>query len=286
MLEKAWALIKNTVLGFIADGALSQGAAIAYYTIFSLAPVLVIVIAVAGLAFGYEAAQGAIVGQLGGLMGQQSAEALQAMIKSASNRESGILATSVGIGTLIVTASGVFGQMQTALNTIWKAKMRGSALSGLIRARIVGLGLVITLGFLLLVSLVISAALSAMGEYMNGLFPGAPILLEILNFLISLGLISVLFAVIYKFLPDTQVAWRDVVVGAFTTAVLFAVGKSGIGLYLGRSHLASSYGGASSLIIVLLWIYYSAQIFLLGAEFTRAYAETHGSRSPQMPPDK
>jgi membrane protein len=142
---------------------------------------------------------------------------------------------------------------------------------------------VIALGFLLLVSLVISAALSALGEYMNGMFPGAPLLLEILNFLISLGLIAVLFAAIYKFLPDTPIAWRDVAVGAITTAVLFTMGKSGIGLHLGKSHLASSYGGASSLIIVLLWIYYSAQIFLLGAEFTRAYAENHGSRALQLP---
>ena len=274
-----WSLIKGTFSAFIADGALSQGAAIAYYTIFALAPVLIIVIAVAGLAFGHDAAQGAIVQQLGGLMGQQSADALQGMIRSASNQKSGIIAAVLGIGTLLVTASGVFGQMQTALNQIWKAEAKRSAMSRMVRARMASLGLVATLGFLLLVSLVISAVLSALGNYMNGLLPGGHILTQALNFAISLALIAVLFGAVYKVLPDKPIAWGDVIVGAIVTAFLFTTGKSLIGLYLGHSNIASSYGGAGAFVVILLWIYYSSQIFLLGAEFTRVYAESHGSHA-------
>jgi len=273
-----WKLAKETVSNFMADGALSQGAAIAYYTIFSIAPVLVIAIAVAGLAFGADAAHGAIVDQLGGLMGAQSADAIQTMIKSASNHKSGVVATILGIGTLIVTASGVFGQMQSALNLIWKAEPK-TGISRLVRARIVSLGLVAALGFLLMVSLVVSAAVSVLDTYLNGFLPGGHILLQALSFLFSVLLIGVLFAAIYKVLPDTQIAWRDVVTGALVTSVLFTVGKSLIGFYIGRSNIASSYGGAGALVIVLLWIYYSSQIFLLGAEFTHVYAETHGSHS-------
>jgi membrane protein len=275
-----WRLLKGTFSAFIADGALSQGAAIAYYTIFSIAPVLVIAIAIAGLAFGQDAAQGAIVGQLGGLMGRQSAEALQTMIQSASNHKSGVLATIIGVGTLLATASGVFGQMQTALNQIWKAKPRETGMSRLVRARIASLGLVVTLGFLLMVSLVISAILSTLDHYLNGLLPGAHILMMAVNFVISLALIAVLFGAIYKVLPDKPIGWRDVTVGAIATAFLFTVGKTLIGLYLGHSNAASSYGGAGAFVIILLWIYYSSQIFLLGAEFTRVYAETHGSHAP------
>lgn len=281
---RPWKLAKDTISNFMADGALSQGAAIAYYTIFSIAPVLVIAIAVAGLAFGEEAAQGAIVSQLGGLMGTQSADAIQAMIRSASNHKSGIIATILGIGTLILTASGVFGQMQTALNAIWKAEPK-AGLSRLVKARVASLGLVAALGFLLMVSLVVSAALSAVDSYLNGILPGAHILLQAVNFVLSVVLIAVLFAAIYKILPDKQIAWRDVLVGALATSLLFTIGKSLIGLYIGHSNIASSYGGAGAFVVVLLWIYYSSQIFLLGAEFTHVYAETHGSRAgPQRTP--
>ncbi len=279
-----WKLAKNTFSGFSDDQCLSQGAAIAYYTIFSLAPVLIIVIAVAGLVFGQEAARGAIVQQLAGLMGQDSAQAIQTMINGANNRDSGILATAIGVGTLIITASGVFSQMQTALNQIWKAKPNKSAVSRLVRARIASLGLVVALGFLLIVSLVISAALAAFAKFLNGIFPGFQILMMGVNFLISLALISLLFGAIYKVLPDKPVAWRDVMVGAVATGVLFTIGKMLIGFYIGRSHVASTYGGASAFVIILLWIYYSAQIFLLGAEFTRTYAETHGSHSGAQHP--
>ena len=277
MRSRIWKLVKGTFAAFIEDGALSQGAAIAYYTIFSLAPVLIIVIAVAGLAFGRDAAQGAIVRQLGGLMGRHSADALQSMIQTTGSPKTSTIASILGVGTLLVTASGVFGQMQTALNMIWKAEPRSSGVSRLVRARIASLGLVVTLGFLLMVSLVISALLSAMDRFLGGLFPAANLLVQLLNFTISLSLIAVLFGAVYKVLPDKAIAWGDVAIGALVTALLFTIGKSLIGLYLGHSNIASSYGGAGAFVIILLWIYYSSQIFLLGAEFTRVYAENHGS---------
>jgi membrane protein len=266
-------------LGFVEDEALSRGAAIAYYTIFSITPILIIVIAIAGLIFGQEAAQGSIVAQLTGLMGQQAAEALQSMITSASDRQSGMIATLIGIGTLLVGATGVFGEIQSSLNVIWKAEPRRSTVSRLVRARIASFGLILTLGFLLVVSLVVSAALSALDTYLSGIFPGIHILFQGLNFVISLALISVLFGAIYKFLPDTQIAWRDVLIGAFVTALLFTIGKTLIGLYIGSSKVASSYGAAGALIVILLWIYYSAQIFLFGAEFTKTYAVSHGTHA-------
>ena len=275
----AWALIKDTVTGFIDDNALSRGASIAYYTLFSIAPVLLIIVAIAGLAFGRDAAQGAIVDQLSGLMGQKAAEALQDMIKSADNRTSGIVASIVGIVALIVTATGVFGEVQSAMNAIWKAKSRSSTLSRLVRARLASLGLVLTCGFLLMVSLAVSAGLEALSKFLKGHFPGAELALQVADFAISTALISGLFAAIYKVLPDKPIAWRDVAIGAIATTGLFEGGKYLIALYIGQSNVASSYGAAGALIVLLLWIYYSAQIFLLGAEFTRAFATRYGSHA-------
>lgn len=275
-MRKAWTLIKDSVMSFIDDGALSRGAAIAYYTIFSLAPVLLIVVAIAGLVFGQEAAQGALFGQLRGLMGEQAAGVLQTMLANASNRSSGVWATIIGFGTLLITASGVFGEMQSSLNIIWKAEAP-AGLSAIVRTRAASLGLVAALGFLLIVSLVVSAGLSALGNWLNSFLPGAEFLLQALNFLVSFLLLSALFAAIYKVLPDKSLAWRDVMVGAAVTSLLFTVGKTLIGLYIGSSSVASSYGAAGAFVIVLLWIYYSAQIFLLGAEFTKVYAAEHGS---------
>jgi membrane protein len=280
VIGKGWVLIRNMVLGFIEHEDLSRGAAIAYYTIFSIAPLLIIVIAIAGLVFGHDAAQGAIVAQLRGLIGKQSAEILQSMIQSASQKTTGVLATVIGVGTLLVTSTGAFAEIQSALNAIWKASP-SVGFSALIRSRLMSIGLVFTLGFLMLVSLVVSAALTALGDYLSGLFPGAGFLMSLLNWTISLLLISALFAAIYKILPDTPIAWRDVAVGSVATAILFTVGKSLIGLYIGSTSVASSYGAAGALLIIILWIYYSAQIFLIGAEYTRAYAETHGSHSPR-----
>jgi membrane protein len=277
-LSEAWTLLKDAILSFIDDEALSRGAAIAFYTVTSIAPVLLIVIAIAGLAFGRDAAQNAIIAQLSGLMGQQTAEVLQSAVASAAGKSSGIVATIVGIITLIATASGVFGEMQSALNAIWKAKPKGTTVSRLIRARATSLGLVAALGFLLMVSLVVSAALTAFGDQLNSILPLGKLVLSLVNLVVSLVLISVLFAAIYKVLPDRHLEWGDVVVGAIVTAVLFTLGKSLIGWYIGSSAVASSYGAAGALIVLLLWVYYSIQIFLLGAEFTKIYANRHGSR--------
>ena len=273
-----WKLAKSTVLAFIDDEALSRGAAIAFYTVTSIAPILLIVVAVAGLVFGREAAQGAITAQLGGLMGQQTADVLQSAVAGAGEKASGVLATIIGIATLVATASGVFGEMQSALNAIWKAKPEGTTVSRLIRARAASLGLVAALGFLLIVSLVVSAGLTAFGNYLESVLPFGKVILSALNAVVSVALISVLFAAIYKVLPDRHLEWGDVIVGAVVTAILFTIGKSLIGWYIGSSAVASTYGAAGGLIVLLLWVYYSAQIFLLGAEFTKVYANRHGSK--------
>jgi membrane protein len=271
-------MLKETVLAFISDEALSRGAAIAFYTVTSIAPVLLIVIAIAGLAFGRDAAQNAITAQLSGLIGQQTAEVLQNAVASASGKTAGVVATIIGIITLMVTASGVFGEIQTSLNAIWKAEAKGTTVSRLIRARAASLGLVATLGFLLIVSLVVSTALTAFGNYLDSVLPFGKFILTLLNTVVSVMLISLLFAAIYKVLPDRHLEWRDVVVGALVTAILFTVGKSLISWYIGSSAIASSFGAAGALIVLLLWVYYSAQIFLLGAEFTKIYANRHGSK--------
>jgi membrane protein len=273
-VRQGWLIIKDTGYGFVADEALSRGAAIAFYTATSLAPVLLIVIAIAGLVFGHDAAQNSITGQLSGLMGDQTAQLLQTAVVSASKKSSGTLATLVGLLTLILTASGVFGEMQSALNAIWKAEPSGTAITRLIRARAVSLGLVAALGFLLLVSLVVSATLAAFGNQLNAVLPFGKIILSLINLVVSFALITVLFAAIYKILPDRPLAWRDVILGAVVTAALFTAGKSLIALYIVRSDTVSSYGAAGALIALLLWVYYSAQIFLLGAEFTKAYASS------------
>jgi membrane protein len=278
MLSAVWKLLKETVLAFINDEALSRGAAIAFYTVTSIAPILLIVIAIAGFAFGQEAAQNAIVTQLSSLMGPQTADVIQAAIISASAKSSGILASIIGLITLIVTASGAFGEMQTALNVIWKAESKATTVSRLIRARAASLGLVATLGFLLMVSLVVSTLLTAFGDYLNAILPFGQVILTVLNGIVSLGLISFLFGVIYKILPDRRLEWRDVVMGAVVTGILFTIGKSLISWYIGSSAVASSFGAAGALIILLLWVYYSAQIFLLGAEFTKVYANRLGSK--------
>jgi membrane protein len=249
-----WKLVKTTVTSFLEDEALSRGAAIAFYTVTSLAPVLLIVIAIAGLVFGQDAAQNAITEQLTGLMGKQTADVLQSAVASAGEKSSGILATIIGVITLLATASGVFGEMQAALNKIWKAKPKSSTVSRLIRARAASLGLVAAMGFLLTVSLVVSAGLTALGNYLNSILPFGSFILSVLNFAVSLALMSVLFAAIYKVLPDRQIAWRDVIVGAVATAVLFTIGKSLIGWYLGSSAVASSYGAAGGLIVLLFWV--------------------------------
>jgi len=277
MISAAWKLLVDTTLCFIDDEALSRGGAIAFYAITSLAPVLLIVIAIAGMVFGRDAAQDAISGQFSALMGKQAADVLQSVIASASTKSSSIVATVVGIAMLMATASGVFGEMQAALNTIWKTRSRETTLSRLIRARVTSLGLVAALGFLLVVSLVVSAGLTAFANYLDRLPVGAMILSGV-NFAVSWLLFALLFGAIYKVLPDRTLQWKDVIVGALMTSLLFNIGKALIGWYIGSSAVASSYGAAGGLIVLLLWVYYSAQIFLFGAEFTKIYANTHGSK--------
>jgi membrane protein len=275
-----WLLLKDTFEGFIADEALSRGASIAYYTLFSLAPVLLVVIAVAGLTFGHEAAQGAIVRQLGLLMGPKTAEALQSMIESAARPREGMWASIAGIVVLLIATTGVFGEVQSAMNAIWKARpSRRSTLTRLVRARMASLGLVVTAGFLLTVSLATSAGLAATGDYLRIIFPAAQVMLNVVDAVVSGALIAGLFAAMYKILPDALIAWRDVAIGAGATMLLFEGGKYAIALYVGQSDVASSYGAAGALIVLLVWIYYSAQIFLLGAEFTRAFAKRFGSHA-------
>jgi membrane protein len=277
MFGQTWRLLRDSVEAFIADDALSRGASISFYTATSIGPVLFIVVAIAGLAFGEDAARGAIASQLSALMGRESADLVQTAVLSASGKSNGILASIVGTATLLITASGVFGEMQSALNAIWKVKPQGTTVSRLVRARAASLGLVAALGFLLLVSLVISTILSGLAGYINAVLPFGALILLVLNFVISFALISLLFAAIYKVLPDAKLSWADVRVGAVVTALLFEVGKFLIGLYLSHSAVASSYGAAGALIILLLWIYYSTQSFLLGAELTKIYASRRGT---------
>ena len=278
MLHRAWSLMRETVEGYIEDEAMSRGAAIAYYTLFSMAPLLVIATAVAGLVFGERAVQGAIAAQLQGLLGATGAEAVQALVRNAARPGAGLVATLVSVVTLMVIASGAFSELQTALNAIWRAEPpKLGTVTAFLRAKALAIGLVAATAFLLLASLLISAALSAVSTWASGHLPGWTLMLSAANFLISFLTVTALFAAIYKVLPDRWLSWRDVGVGALVTALLFTIGKTLIGWYIGSSVVASAYGAAGSLMVVLLWIYYSAQIFLLGAEFTRAWAGLRGS---------
>jgi membrane protein len=278
LFKKAWD-------AFNEDYASSMGAALAYYTTFSLAPVLIVAIAVAGVAFGQEAARGEIVYQLGSLVGTESAKAIQELLKSASAPGKSFLASAIGIVTLIVGATSVFAELQTSLDRIWRAPAlkRETGIWALVRGRILSFGMVIAIGFLLLVSLAFSAALSAVDKWGGTLFPTWHTLLQFVSMVVGFLITAVLFASAYRILPRVKIAWRDVAVGAIATAALFETGKYLIGLYLGRASVASGFGAAGSFVIVLAWVYYSSQIFLLGAEFTWVYAHSHGSKAGQEP---
>jgi len=265
-----WTILKRALNGYIAHEALSRGAAIAFYVVTSLAPVLLIVVAIAGLVFGEDAVRGSLVTELGEMFGQQGGEFVQTMLAKSSDKTSGATASLVGVITVLIAASGVFSEMQAGLNRAWDVEARDLPWLSLLRARAASLGLVAALGFLLMVSLAASAMLSAFGSYLGDRNALAPLILSVLNTVVSLGLFSVLFAAIFKVLPDTDLAWRDVAVGALVTAVLFVIGKSLIGWYLGTTAASSTYGAAGALLLILLWSYYSAQILLFGAEITRA----------------
>lgn len=280
MLSETGRLMRAAFVGWWNDRAMSLGASIAFFTVFSLAPMLLAAIAVAGLAFGREAAQGAIVSELGGMIGANEASTLEAMIASASNMGSGILGTAIGIVTFLLLVSGAVIELQDDLNIIWKAKPpSASDLFNFLRTRLISFALVLGVGFLLLVSLIIDAGLSAISDYIESSFSGATAILHFVNSLVAFVIAVLLFAMIFKLLPNVDITWNDVWMGSLVTALLFTVGKFLIGYYLGKSNIASSYGAAASLITILLWIYYSSLILLFGAEFTKAYAERHGSQS-------
>lgn len=271
-------LFKQAWTEFGDDKAQRLGAALSYYTVFSIAPLLLIAVSIAGLVFGQKAAQGAIQQELAGTLGPNTAKALNEMILMASKPKSGTIATIVGIVTLLFGAAGVFGQLQDALDTIWNvSKQKTAGFFGMIKDRFLSMTMVFGIGFLLLVSLVIDTAISAMGHFIGNRFPGGEAVLQIVQLVISFGLITVLFALTFKYLPHAKVEWRDVWFGAAFTSFLFVLGKFGLGLYIGKAAVGSAYGAAGSLVVILIWVYWSAQILFFGAEVTQVYARRHGS---------
>jgi membrane protein len=270
-------LIKEAFKSWVDDDASSMGAALAFYTLFSMAPLLLLVIAVAGLVIGGDTARELIFAQLANLLGEDGARAVQSVLDRADTRSDSFVAAGVSLATLAIGATTVFAELQKDLDRIWKQKAKAAkGLWGMVRARLLSFGLVLTIGFLLMVSLALSAAVAALGALWTDLFPGFPFVLRSLEFLVSFVVIAGLFAMIYKILPSVSIEWSDVWVGAAATSLLFWIGKWLIGIYLAKSAIASPFGAAGTLVIVIVWVYYSAQIFFLGAEFTRAYAVRRG----------
>jgi membrane protein len=282
LLRAIAALFRDAALNWVKDHAQSMGAALAFYTIFSVAPLLLIVIAIAGFVFGEEAARGEIYGQLVELLGATGAAAVQELLESVSQRSQSVSAAVVGTIVLFIGATSVFAELQDALDRIWRAPQR-SRQGGrwrLVRGRLLSFGMILGIGFLLIVSLAFSAGLSALSKWWDPESRSWVTFTGLSELGLSLVLVTVVFAMIYKTMPRASIAWRDVWVGAAVTSALFVAGKALIGLYIGRSGISSVFGAAASLIVVMLWVYYSAQIFLFGAEFTWAYAHRHGSRRP------
>lgn len=274
-----WELLKQAFIEWDRDNVSRLAAALAYYAIFSLAPLLVIVVSLAGLLFGEEAARGQIERQFGGLIGEEGAEIVQTMVEGASRTEAGILATAIGVLALLIGATGAFGQLQGGLNTVWEvAPKPGRVIKGMVRTRLLSFAMILVIGFLLLVSLVLSAGLEAFNTYVENRVPAPPLVgWSVVNSAVSFILITLLFAMIYKILPDVEIPWRNVWLGAAVTALLFSTGKHLIGLYLGNSTIGSTYGAAGTLAILLIWIYFSAHIFYFGAEITQVYANRYGT---------
>jgi membrane protein len=277
--------LKEAGNDWIEDKALEQGAALAFYSMLSIAPLLVICIALAALVFGEKAARGQIAEELQGLMGVEGAIALQAMVENSQTIKTGSLAAALAVAILLFGASGVFAQLQTSLNTIWDAPARvGWGIWALLRDRCLSFTMVLGTGFLLLASLVLSAVIAGAGAYFGAWWPGLESLWQFTNSLVTIVMATLLFALIFKVLPDVRIGWRDVWVGAVLTAILFTFGKLVIGLYLGKSGIASAYGAGGSLVVLVLWLYYSAQILLFGAELTHVYSRRYGSRVPSGQP--
>lgn len=276
-------LVREALSAWWNDNAPRLGAALAFYTLFAIAPVILVAIAIAGQIFGPDAVRGHIVGQLDQLIGHQGAEAVQTMLQGATQKKGSTLATILGSFTFLLAATGAFLELQAALNTIWRVKPKpGVNFKAFLLDRLRSFGLVISMGFLLLVSLAVSALISAAAGWLSQWAPEVPLLIGALDLVGSLIVITGLFALLYRFLPDVKLRWRDVGIGAFVTALLFSIGKTLIGLYLGQSNVASTYGAAGSIVVLLLWVYYASQIVLLGAEFTRVYTQRNGvDRKPQ-----
>ena len=281
-----WSMLKASVLAWLDDYAPSMGAALSYYTVFSLAPLLVIVISVAGLIFGADAARGAIFAQMDGLMGAEAAKGIQDLLSSVSKPSTGILGTVLGVVVLLIGATTVFGELQDALDRIWRAPTRAtsSGLMTLVRTRLLSFGMILGIAFLLTVSLVAGAGIAALGKWWSGWFEGWEVLAQIINTVVGFLMTTAVFALIYKLMPRVKVGWGDVWVGAAVTALLFTVGRFLISLYIGKTGVASGFGAAGSIVVIFVWVYYSAQIFLVGAEFTWIYARRFGSRRDDAEP--
>jgi membrane protein len=284
--KQVWRLLKSAFQAWNQDKASRLAAALAYYTIFSIAPLLILVIAIAGFFFDTNAVRGQLMGQIESLVGNNGAEFLRTALDNANRpgQNSGWIATLVSIVLLLVGSTGVLVQLQTALNDVWEVQAdpeRG--LGNILRKRLLSLGMILVIGFLLLVSLVISSFISGFSSYFSTIAPGLDSLIQILNFVVAFGITTLLFALIFKYVPDVVITWGDVWFGAIVTALLFSIGKFVIGLYLGNSGFASSYGAAGSVIILLVWVFYSAQILFFGAELTQVFAQRFGS---QIRPNK
>ncbi|HYP89108.1 MAG TPA: YihY/virulence factor BrkB family protein [Polyangiaceae bacterium] len=276
-MRELWETIKETATDWLDDNASRLAAALAYYSLLSLAPLLVISVAVAGLFFGADAARGKVAGELGSIVGAEAAQGIQSVVASAQSPSSGVIGTIVGIVTLFAGASGVFGELQSSLNTIWEVKPKpAGAVLGELKERFWSFTMVLGVAFLLLVSLVLSSALSAIGSTFSEALPGGEVVWQLINFAFSLSVVTGLFALIFKYIPDAEIRWKDVWLGAAVTAALFTIGKFLLGLYLGKAAVGSSYGAAGSIIALVVWVYYAAQILFLGAEFTQVQAKRRG----------
>jgi len=284
-LRDWWPLVKGAATAWVDDYAPSMGAALSYYSIFSLAPLLLIVISIAGLVFGEEAVRGQVFLELQGLLGTDASRAIEGLLISVSKPTEGVASTAIGVALLLLGATSVFGELQNALDRIWRApaRVRTGGLWGLVRARLLSFGMILGIAFLLMVSLVFSAAIAAAGKWWSSAFGAWLLMAQVVNVVAGLVVTTGVFAMIYKVMPRVSVKWRDVWLGAIVTSLLFTAGRFLIGLYLGHSNLASGFGAAGSLIVVFVWVYYSAQIFLLGAEFTWIYARTFGSMRDLLP---
>ena len=274
-----WPILKETGTDWNDDNASRLAAALACYTLLSIAPLVVLSVAVAGLAFGEEAARGQIVGQIGAVVGNEAGSAVQAIAASAKEPAAGILSTIIGLAVLLFGASGVFNELQNALNAIWEVEAKpNEGIRGFIRHRFFSFAMVLVVAFLLLVSLVVNAALAATGKFFEQYLPGGEFVWQVVNFIVTLGVTTVLFALIFKKIPDVLMRWRDAWIGGLFTAVLFTIGKLLLALYIGKSGTTSSFGVAGSLVALVLWVYYSSQILFLGAEFTQVYSRRFGGR--------